>query len=154
MTDRSDRDRLRYANDPAVRARVLAGNARYRKRNAKKINAQRRVRYATDPDYRQRKREEDRAGELMRLYGITVAEYNALFARQKGRCAICKKKPDRRLNVDHCHRRKVVRGLLCGNCNLAIGLLNDDPRLVPPAVAYLTRALKAKPRQGSAKPAR
>lgn len=61
---------------------------------------------------------------------------------QGGLCAICRLSPVGRgkgdiLVVDHCHKRGNVRGLLCGNCNIAIGLLRDDPALVDLAAAYL-----------------
>ncbi len=40
-------------------------------------------------------------------------------------------------NLDHDHRTKAIRGVLCANCNLAIGLLNDDPALIAKSIEYL-----------------
>lgn len=41
------------------------------------------------------------------------------------------------VHVDHCHKTGRVRGVLCFNCNSAIGKLGDDPDVVRRAVAYL-----------------
>lgn len=46
----------------------------------------------------------------------------------------------RRLALDHCHATGVFRGWLCGNCNLAIGLLGDGAEGVSRALEYLKRA--------------
>jgi hypothetical protein len=78
----------------------------------------------------------------MRLYGLTLDEYDALVARQNGLCAICGEPPikgrGRRLVVDHDHQSGRIRGLLCGACNVAIGYLREDPLLFDRAKAYLT----------------
>jgi len=88
-----------------------------------------------------------RNGHLMRLYGITPAEYDAMFEAQDGVCAICLKPETmsiagvkRSLCVDHDHRTGQVRGLLCAQCNFAIGKLDDDPNVILAAAIYLTRA--------------
>jgi hypothetical protein len=63
-----------------------------------------------------------------------------MVARQKGRCAICEAPPTRQgLCIDHCHETGVVRGLLCGNCNQAIGKLRDDPRIMRAAAEYVEK---------------
>lgn len=41
------------------------------------------------------------------------------------------------LVVDHDHVTGKVRGLLCNKCNMAIGLLQDDPMLLEFAKMYL-----------------
>ncbi len=75
-------------------------------------------------------------------YGITLDEYERLFAEQKGCCNICKtthpgRKGVERFAVDHCHKTNKIRGLLCMTCNTAIGLLNEDPVLFDAAKRYL-----------------
>jgi hypothetical protein len=71
-------------------------------------------------------------------YGVTVAEFHALLARQGGVCAICGKPGGKkRLALDHCHRTGEIRGLLCGACNIALGLLRDSPSLIRRAAAYV-----------------
>ncbi len=43
-------------------------------------------------------------------------------------------------NVDHCHETGVVRGLLCGNCNVFIGLAKEDVQTLAKAIDYLERS--------------
>lgn|SRR6185503_2558605 len=72
---------------------------------------------------------------LKHLYKITLDDWNLLFARQDGRCAVCSER--KRLYVDHCHATGRVRGLLCRDCNLALGHLKDSPELLTYLLAYL-----------------
>jgi hypothetical protein len=81
------------------------------------------------------RRTEGRARHLRRNYGITEAERDEMLAEQKGLCSICLKRPA--IHVDHCHKTGRVRGVLCFNCNSAIGNLGDDPGAVRRAAAYL-----------------
>lgn len=83
---------------------------------------------------------------LKHYYGITLAEYEILFAAQNKVCAICQQAEtsvDRKLNrprrlaVDHCHKTNKIRGLLCLACNTAIGKLKDNPQLIERAAAYV-----------------
>jgi hypothetical protein len=73
-----------------------------------------------------------------------LAFYVEEFKTQGGVCKICsrpewKMRNGRIMNlcIDHCHKTGVLRGLLCHQCNSAIGFLNDDPVLVDKAAAYL-----------------
>ena len=62
----------------------------------------------------------------LKKFGMDESKYNEIFKSQKGKCAICGAKPDTRwkmLAVDHCHRTKKVRGLLCMTCNTMLGRL-------------------------------
>ncbi|WP_330303346.1 MULTISPECIES: endonuclease VII domain-containing protein [unclassified Streptomyces] len=76
-----------------------------------------------------------RGDHLKRQYGITEAERDEMVASQMGLCVICLKAPA--IHVDHCHETGRVRGVLCFNCNSAIGKLGDDPDAVRRAAAYL-----------------
>lgn len=80
--------------------------------------------------------------EMVQKYGITMVKFNELLENQGGVCAICAsphRGSGKRFHVDHCHDTNKVRGLLCGNCNTAIGLLGDDPERAEKAAAYLRR---------------
>lgn len=55
---------------------------------------------------------------LLRNYGITAEQYDAMLARQGGGCVICGRPPKKkRLAVEHDHKTKRVRGLACWRCN-------------------------------------
>lgn len=76
---------------------------------------------------------------LRREYGITHATYEQLLRSQGGVCAICHQ-PERRrqpLSVDHDHATGRVRGLLCDDCNIAIGKMGDDANRLRSAAVYL-----------------
>ena len=74
---------------------------------------------------------------LLRNYGLDSVDYDEMLRRQGYACAICKVSSDaQKLVVDHCHRTKHVRGLLCTRCNLALGTL-ENRTLVRQAWNYL-----------------
>ena len=64
-----------------------------------------------------------RGDNLLRLYGITEAQYDAMLEAQLGVCAICLEPPvkGKVLDVDHNHETGEARALLCHGCNLAVG---------------------------------
>ena len=70
-----------------------------------------------------------------RAYGMTDAEFGAMYRNQRGRCAICHE--NGRLVVDHDHTTGQVRGLLCNRCNLTLGALRDEPELAELMIRYL-----------------
>lgn len=73
-----------------------------------------------------------------RRYGLASGQYDELFAQQGGTCAICHRCPRQvALSVDHDHVTGRVRGLLCQNCNAALGMFKDDPALLARAIDYL-----------------
>lgn len=75
-------------------------------------------------------------------YGITLEEYNRMFADQKGKCAICGKHQselEKSLAVDHNHETGEIRGLLCTHCNVFLGHINDDYMFLNTAIKYLNR---------------
>lgn len=108
---------------------------KWRIANSAKVNASQRKRRLENPD---RYRDYD----LKKTYGVPYGTYDAILQSQNGVCAICKRsdtgaKGKRYLSLDHCHDTNVVRGLLCGPCNLAIGQMNHDVEVLKSAIAYL-----------------
>lgn len=90
--------------------------------------------------YDEANKEKLRSAAYKRRFGITLEDYNKMFEDQKGCCKICNTHQldlKKRLAVDHCHTTGKVRGLLCGNCNRAIGMLNDSQELLLSAINYL-----------------
>ena len=75
---------------------------------------------------------------LKQYSGMTIKQYATLLTKQESRCAICLR-PQEKPFVDHCHRTQRVRGLLCLDCNLGIGLLGDSPETARRAAEYLKR---------------
>jgi len=83
-------------------------------------------------------KEQMRRAKLLHLYGITIDQYEAMFVAQGGRCAICKRPPEKKpLVVDHNHKTGQVRALLCNNCNTAIGMLQESTEAIATAYHYL-----------------
>jgi hypothetical protein len=119
----------RQAHRPQNRERAR----RYREANRKEINKRARARYHA---HKHESASPARTAQLRR-YGISPAEYDALLEKQGGACAICRKRSKGRLCVDHCHVTGMVRGLLCNECNGALGYLKDDQASLVAALAYL-----------------
>lgn len=76
---------------------------------------------------------------IKRKYGITREEFNEVFERQGMACAICGKRDftEWTLNIDHDHETGRLRGILCNNCNIAIGLMKDNVGFLECAIKYL-----------------
>jgi Recombination endonuclease VII len=142
------RRRERYAQDPVYRAKENARRSahrqahrpqnrerarRYREAHREEINKRARARYHA---HKHESASPARTAQLRR-YGISPAEYDALLEKQGGACAICRKRSKGRLCVDHCHVTGMVRGLLCNECNGALGYLKDDQASLVAALAYL-----------------
>lgn len=91
----------------------------------------------------EKRNETYRRRHLKRKYGISEEQYESMKRIQGDLCAICGKpeKDTRRqhLCVDHCHTTGRVRGLLCFECNLAIGNLEHDVGRLKRAITYLER---------------
>jgi len=74
---------------------------------------------------------------LKNQYGISLNDYEDMKNRQHDKCAICGNIPKETLQVDHCHKTGLVRGLLCRGCNSGIGGLRDNVDILKSAIEYL-----------------
>lgn len=91
-----------------------------------------------DPEYRAKASRRAVAAYRLDRYNIDAEAFAIMLEEHDGVCGICKKPPKKGLLcIDHCHKTGRVRGLLCRNCNTAIGLLEDDPGLLGDALEYL-----------------
>lgn len=79
---------------------------------------------------------ENKANKFKHSYNITIEEYNKMYKQQQGKCAICYNHLNV-LCVDHDHNTNRVRGLLCGPCNTALGMLKDNSQLCLNMIKYL-----------------
>lgn len=116
-------------------------NLDYKQKNSEEIKKKRSV-YRSKKTYKIA--QQTREIKLKTRYKITKAEYDLLCASQDFCCSICGRQvlwPER-LNVDHDHKTKEIRGLLCGNCNRALGLLHDDIKSLKRAIIYLKKFKK------------
>jgi hypothetical protein len=76
--------------------------------------------------------------KLKARYGINKEKYEEIFKIQEEKCAICQK-DGLKLFVDHCHKTNIIRGLLCNNCNIALGGFRDSINALVNAIEYLKR---------------
>lgn len=112
--------RSRYQTDEAFRQEVIGRSKQYR------------------IDHPTAKRSQD----LYSKYKLTLEEYDALLKEQDGKCAICGLKSEDNgrygvLYVDHNHQTGKIRGLLCENCNLGLGIFKDNIDTLNNAIKYL-----------------
>lgn len=117
------------------RARASAYGYEYRasgRRDDKKRYADEKKNH---PDWREKRRDY----ELRHCYGITQADYERMYAEQEGKCAVCLKQRKKKMDVDHDHKTKKVRGLVCRSCNLIMGLVHENYDVLLRAGQYLMR---------------
>lgn len=146
--DREHKAKKRISDREAHNAYMREWNLKNRDR----LNEEKRERRKNDPEYKSRLKELDvkrywknpekhRSSRLKGVYGISLEDYNSMYAAQDGKCAICKsEKPSfgrGGLSVDHCHKTGRVRKLLCTSCNTAIGKMKDSIDNMQRAVDYL-----------------
>lgn len=153
----------RYADmSPEQKARKLAQNRAWRAANLEKHRQLNRAWQAANPltpEQKARKAEQKRAwvaanrekdrqrerARTLKQYGMTPADYEAMLEAQNHQCAnpVCGNVADLspgiagRLHVDHDHDTGRVRGLLCTNCNLALGKCRDSPAILRGLADYV-----------------
>lgn len=79
--------------------------------------------------------------QLVQRLGVDYSFYHQQLKTQGHRCGICRCKLESsrytKFAVDHCHKTGAVRGLLCTQCNTALGLFKESPRRLESALRYL-----------------
>lgn len=84
-----------------------------------------------------------RKWSLKKNYGLTLEDYSNILKSQNNVCAICNSLSyKKQLAVDHCHKTGKIRELLCGRCNTALGLVNDDLILIDKVRQYIEKHLE------------
>ena len=80
---------------------------------------------------------------LQRTYGITHDYYLQMLDEQDGCCDACGMSATDELHgvldVDHCHESGKVRGLLCRQCNLALGNSREDTKVLRGLIKYIQK---------------
>lgn len=72
-------------------------------------------------------------------YKINEEELLNFIEKQNNKCAICNTELTNEFLIDHCHTTNKVRGLLCRDCNFAIGLFKDNIKTLENAIQYLSK---------------
>jgi hypothetical protein len=106
------------------------------------LNARNREIWAGASEAKLRRKAKGYEYHLKSRYGLTLAAYDELLAKQHGACAICGRAASdggRKLAVDHDHATDEVRGLLCRRCNRSMGGFDDSPTLLLEAAKYLSK---------------
>lgn len=92
----------------------------------------------------EKKAQNTRRSTLLIKYGLTLEQYEQMWADQRGVCALCERepKPDSTgcatiLHVDHDHVTGRVRALLCKDCNNGLGHFLDDAEVLRRAADYI-----------------
>jgi hypothetical protein len=78
-------------------------------------------------------------------YGLTIEDVQAMFEQQRGLCACCGNPETsivqrtgkiKMLHIDHDHTTGKVRGLLCQDCNMSLGHLQDSSQRIQLLLDY------------------
>lgn len=148
MPQTGEQLRQRYASDPDYRERRKAFARAYAHANRDALRARKIARY--DADAAVRERAQDRAAQ--HRHGVTRLQKEQMVEAQGGVCAACKTDfkylPERHRHVDHCHRSGTVRGVLCHNCNIALGQVKDSAERLYLLIDYLRRTDPFTPTSG------
>lgn len=83
-----------------------------------------------------------RERRLLKVYGISLLQYDQLLTKQKGCCAICLKEASsftKNLCVDHDHVSGEIRGLLCNYCNHRLVGRHRDADLLHRIATYISQ---------------
>ena len=143
LQEKREYDRVRMAkwlkNNPEKREANRLKNAVWRAKDRAKHNQYMREWKFNNIDKVRRYKWKSR-------FGITPEQYDELFIFQRGVCAVCGK-PERKkhnksnrvqmLSVDHDHVTGQVQGLLCQDCNIAIGYFHNNTKRMRRAITYL-----------------
>lgn len=98
----------------------------------------------------ERNKDEIKLNALKRMlkyrYSLDYDEYLQMYERQNKCCRICLLEYNlggpKGLHVDHDHSTGEVRGLLCRNCNVALGLIKENKDILLRIFNYLNFSLK------------
>lgn len=71
-----------------------------------------------------------KVAKLYAKYGLRIEPHNI-----PKYCEICGS--SKKISLDHDHNTKIIRGWLCGNCNTALGMVNDNIEILRKLIKYL-----------------
>lgn len=109
-----------WATTPAGEIKRLQAKRRYNSSEKRKVNS--------------------RKLHLKKRYNLTVEELNEMKIQQSNKCLICELS-DVELVIDHCHETGIIRGLLCRQCNSALGLFKENIKSLENAIQHVSKYL-------------
>jgi hypothetical protein len=118
----------RWRNENAAQMKTIRKN--WVRKNRARVSAKAKAWQRVHPD-------KVLAAKRLHKYGITPAQYAAMWDSQEGLCAICSRPAE---VIDHDHQTGDVRGLLCDFCNKGLGFFRDDQNILDAASRYLGKA--------------
>jgi hypothetical protein len=91
--------------------------------------------------YQENKEELKKQFKIRRIeqYGISVKQFEEMFAKQDGKCAICADSFTGTPCIDHNHNTGVVRQLLCRSCNTCLGSIKENIKILNSMIDYINR---------------
>lgn len=137
---RAQKRRHYLAHGPKIRRRVKRWRLENSAYLAKYLKERKARLLRLDPEAY---RKSVRVRSLQYRYGLSPDAYLALLKKQRGRCALCGRRPfkGKNLSVDHDHSTGTVRGLLHGTCNSMLGMVGDSKEFLVAAILYLEGSL-------------
>jgi cytochrome c5 len=100
--------------------------------------------YSTNEQQRKNKNRLNSGSDAnWKRHKISKEEFDTMVAKFNGKCHTCKKNDAK--NIDHNHDccpgyrscGNCVRGILCNQCNTALGLVKDSPEVLQSLIDYL-----------------
>lgn len=107
----------------------------YRKEYDKRPEVKKRIKKYKDDNPELRKK--DREARVLATYGEDGLKAEKRRTAKNAKCDSCGGKV--LLRIDHCHESNEVRGVLCHNCNVTLGLVADDPERLRKLADYLEK---------------
>ena len=135
-----------WYHDNKEQARQTASESYHRRKD--KVSARRKELRKLDPEkYRAQARSKycplkskQQGWKYAGIVDMTLERYNSLLEKQNYSCAVCGIHQDslkKALCVDHNHATGKARGLLCDNCNRALGYLQESETVINNLLNYL-----------------
>ena len=75
---------------------------------------------------------------MRRKFNLSETEYQELM--KNDRCQVCERDITNKKCIDHCHTTEKIRGVLCNNCNTALGLVGDNVQILSKLIQYLEQS--------------
>lgn len=144
----------RLAASLQTRQENVVKSREWRRNNREKVAEWRREDYKNNPEkykawaaaHIEKNGAYDGDMRAARRFKISLEEYYSMIDSQGNRCAVCKEYETRvingkfcRLCVDHDHKTGKIRGLLCHDCNTALGKFEDNVERIRSAIEYLNK---------------